>query len=405
MLGKHRPATVIVATRDCDHDEYICRALEAGCDVITEKPMTIDERRCQRIIDAVKRTGRQVRVTFNCRYSPARSQIKQLLLDGVIGTILSVNLSWCIDTNHGADYFRRWHSHKRNSGGLLVHKATHHFDLVNWWVESVPKTVFARGTRAFYTADQARRYGLEKHADRCVECELSDRCNFYLDMRAFPTLKELYFDTEKQDGYIRDRCVFRDDVDIEDTVGLVAQYRNGVVLTYSLNAFMPWEGYRLDINGTKGRLEQLCRETSYIDGDGTVQGAGVAEGTVLKAFPHFKTPYEIPVWRSEGAHGGGDIRMLDDLFLPPQPDPLERSADYVHGAFSALTGIAANKSMETGSMICIDDLVTGLPDPTFAAAGTFDEHIPYVSDARLMEGGIETKANVPRKVFSSDSTC
>jgi hypothetical protein len=72
-------------------------------------------------------------------------------------------------------------------------------------------------------------------------------------MRAFPTLKELYFDTEKYDGYIRDRCVFRDDIDIEDTVGLVAQYRNGVTLTYSLNAFMPWEGYRLDINGTKGK--------------------------------------------------------------------------------------------------------------------------------------------------------
>ncbi len=67
MLKTHRPDCVIVTTRDCAHDEYICRSLEAGCDVITEKPMTIDERKCQRIVDTIKKTGRTVRVTFNYR--------------------------------------------------------------------------------------------------------------------------------------------------------------------------------------------------------------------------------------------------------------------------------------------------------------------------------------------------
>jgi predicted dehydrogenase len=72
MIKIHQPDCVIVTTIDRMHDEYICRSLEAGCDVITEKPMTIDEKKCQRIIDTVKKTGRKVRVTFNYRYSLPR---------------------------------------------------------------------------------------------------------------------------------------------------------------------------------------------------------------------------------------------------------------------------------------------------------------------------------------------
>ena len=78
-------------------------------------------------------------MTFNYRYSPPRTQVKDLLMSGVIGDILSVDFHWMLDTHHGADYFRRWHRNKQNSGGLMVHKATHHFDLVNWWLSSVPE--------------------------------------------------------------------------------------------------------------------------------------------------------------------------------------------------------------------------------------------------------------------------
>ena len=56
---------------DRTHHTYIIRAMELGCDVITEKPMTVDEEKCQAILDAVERTGRNVRVTFNYRYAAA----------------------------------------------------------------------------------------------------------------------------------------------------------------------------------------------------------------------------------------------------------------------------------------------------------------------------------------------
>jgi predicted dehydrogenase len=383
MLAEQKPDCVIVTTKDGTHDDYICRSLKAGCDVVTEKPMTIDEVKCQRIIDTVKQTGKKVRVTFNYRYSPPRTQIKELLTDGIIGKILSVDFHWLLDTNHGADYYRRWHSNKANSGGLMVHKATHHFDLVNWWLSSLPEFVFARGTRAFYNATQAKRYGLEKHSDRCSDCAVWSKCNFYLDMKKYKSLKLLYQDNEKYDKYFRDRCVFRDDIDIEDTMNVVVQYKSGAIMSYSLDSFMPYEGYKIAFNGTKGRLEHGCRESSYISGDDSVQGELAADDTYIKVYPHFKTAYDIEVRAAQGDHGGGDMVMLNDIFGTPDPqDPLARAADFSQGAFSILTGIAANKSMASGQMIKIADLIKGVEPPKMPKMQGEEDPIPYTPNAK-----------------------
>ena len=58
MIRDTKPDTVIVTSVDATHDDYIVRALEAGCDVVTEKPMTTTPEKCQRILDARRRTGR-----------------------------------------------------------------------------------------------------------------------------------------------------------------------------------------------------------------------------------------------------------------------------------------------------------------------------------------------------------
>ena len=136
--GDRSRTASIVTCPDAFHDEYIVRALDAGCDCITEKPLTTTPEKAQRILDACKRNNRHVRVLFNYRYSPPRTQVKDLLMSGEIGDVLSVDFHWLLNTLHGADYFRRWHSQKEISGGLMIHKATHHFDLVNWWLGSEP---------------------------------------------------------------------------------------------------------------------------------------------------------------------------------------------------------------------------------------------------------------------------
>ena len=403
MISEHKPDCVIVTTKDSEHAGYICRALKAGCDAVSEKPMTTDEKRCQKIIDAVNQTGKSVRVTFNYRYSPPRSQVKELLMTGVIGKILSVSFQWNLDTNHGADYFRRWHRNKANSGGLLVHKATHHFDLVNWWLSSTPQTVFAKGKRVFYNAQQADRYGLQNRSERCLDCPASGKCNYYLDMKSYPVMKELYLDNEEYDGYFRDRCVFSDKIDIEDSVGIIAEYKSGAILTYALNAFASYESYRIEFNGTKGRLEHSCQESSYVSGDGSVQGASKGDDISIRVFPHFKAPYSVPPRSAEGSHGGGDIEMANDIFGSPEPDPLLRSADHIQGAYSILVGIAANKSMEYKRPIRIDELVTGLGDPGFPEMSAHDDNIPYAKDFEYwIAGQKRDAAGIPERLIESE---
>ncbi|MBN2420061.1 MAG: Gfo/Idh/MocA family oxidoreductase [Deltaproteobacteria bacterium] len=365
MIRDLDPDRVIVTTKDSTHDGYICRAMELGCDVITEKPMTMDAQKCKNILDTQKKTGRKITVTFNYRYSPPRTQVKELLMDGVIGKIISIDFNWLLDTYHGADYFRRWHRNKINSGGLLVHKATHHFDLVNWWISSVPETVYAKGARCFYTPQTAERLGLNNRASRCHICAEAGGCPFYLGLKHSPSLKSLYLDNENHDGYFRDQCVFNDQTDIEDTVSVLVEYMNNVRLNYSLTAFSPWEGYIINFNGTEGRIEHRMEETVYINADGTVPGKMKKDKTKTTVYPLRKEPFEVDIWEGEGGHGGADPQMLRYIFDPEnQPaDKYMRSSDHRSGAWSIITGIAANKSMELGRPVKIDELISGMELP------------------------------------------
>jgi predicted dehydrogenase len=377
MLAEQRPDVVVVCTVDALHHDYIVRAMEAGCDVITEKPMTTDADKCRRILDARRRTGRSCRVTFNYRYSPPRSQVKELLMAGEIGDVMSVDFHWLLNTHHGADYFRRWHAHKKNSGGLFVHKATHHFDLVNWWLGAVPVSVMATGKREFYTPEMARRMGLSGPHERCLTCPEKSRCGFYMDVTASPHLKSLYLECEQHDGYWRDGCVWSPDIDIEDTMNALVTYDTGATLSYSLNAFNAWEGYMVAFNGTKGRIEHSVVESVYVNGTATVQGGIVPDGVKTRVIPIRGSAQEITPWEAEGDHGGGDRLMLEDIFAPdPSRDRFLRAADERAGACSILVGIAANRSLQTKAAVQIADLVPGLPRPDYAPMPTRADRLP-----------------------------
>ncbi len=366
MLAETKPDCVVVTSMDSTHDRYICLAMEHGCDVVTEKPMTTDAERCRRIVETQGRTGRKCQVTFNYRYSPPRTQMKDLVSSGLIGDILSVDFHWLLGTSHGADYFRRWHRNKENSGGLLVHKATHHFDLVNWWLASVPETVYATGRRQFYTPETAERYGLRNRGERCHGCPEAAKCAFHFSIEKDETVRKLYFDCERHDGYYRDRCVFSDKIDIEDSMSALVSYRNGVKMTYSLVSYAPWEGYIITLNGTLGRIEHRAEETVNVDTGGSLPLAYEKQGVWTRIFPHRKPAYDIDVWEGEGEHAGGDAPLLERVFSPEPPaDPYGCAADQRSGAWSILTGIAANESIAQGGPIRVDDLVPGLAMPDY----------------------------------------
>lgn len=357
MLTEQKPDTVVVATPDFLHAEYIVRAFEAGCDVICEKPMTIDLASLKQITEAQKRTGRQVRVTFNYRYSPARTQIKEMLASGVIGDITAVDFSWHLDRVHGADYFRRWHRQKENSGGLLVHKSTHHFDLLNWWLGSVPTQVYATGSRTFYRPETASAFGLEGRGVRCAVCKVADKCDFELDMDADAKLQELYRAAEHEDGYFRDLCVFDKEIGIEDTMQAQIRYESGATANYSLTAYSPWEGLEIKFRGTKGDITHRHVEVHGVFGGERAHAGKDDVWTELHLAG--EKPKQIDVAKGEGDHGGADPVMLGYIFHPEsmEPDKYDRASDHVAGGWSILTGIAANLSIDSGSVVDVQRML------------------------------------------------
>lgn len=347
MMREHKPDVVIVTTKDCTHEQYIVKALEYGCDVITEKPMTTDEKMCANILEAERRTGNKVTVTFNYRFMPIFAQIKEFVVSGKLGDVLSVHFEWILDRSHGAAYFRRWHSQRANSGSLVVHKSTHHFDLINWILDDIPLDVNAFGSRRFYGPTRAQR------GENCRSCAHKDTCEFYYDLTKDEQgfYQGLYIDCEDEDGYIRDRCLFSDEIDIEDNLSVTVRYGKGTTMSYSLTTHSPYEGWRMVFNGVKGRLEVSAFENVIVDRQEIFRFYD-SDGRCVD--------YDLRnVKRRTGGHGGSDTSLRDNLFRGYTRDPLGQMADTRAGALSIGVGIAANKSMAEGRVVSLSEFLGG----------------------------------------------
>jgi predicted dehydrogenase len=368
VIAEARADRAIITSPDVTHADLIVRSLDAGVDVVVEKPLTIDPASTRLIAQAVARSGRQVVVTHNYRYSPRNSGLKELVKTGAIGTPLSVTFEWVLDTAHGADYFRRWHRDKANSGGLLIHKASHHFDLVNWLLADYPVRVYARGGVRFYGAENAAARGMPARSERGTHDGWHSP--WELDLRADPRLKALYLDNESYDGYRRDQDVFGPGVTTEDNLAVIVDYGRGATLSYALNAHAPWEGYRIAINGDQGRaeLDVVERAAVLVDTEGHVvvdasavpESASRTGGQRLTLQRHWETARDVQIKEGAGGHGGGDALLLADVFRGPGEDWLERPASWIDGVRAIAVGMAGNESLRTGLPVTIADLHLGV---------------------------------------------
>lgn len=329
LLSDDNVDTVIVATPDATHADLVCQCLAAGRDVVCEKPMATKIDDCQRMLAA--RGDRELRVAFNLRYHTVSIKVKEMLASGIIGDVVSVDARDIVGWHHGSDYFRRWHRFQALSGGLLVHKSTHTFDVVNWWLNDKPKRVFARGERLFYRPER-------QLADRCANCSAQETCPFYVDLSkdikgqevAFESFyKKMYLDAEKHDGYVRDACVFDKNSDIPDTYQVNASYSRGAVLSYSSVFYAPFEDRRFSLQGTLGRME-----------------VSKAKQTIDVYFNDDRPEMHIQIPPESGGHGGADERLMLALFEDEAADISKATAE--DGYWSAALAACANDSIQTG---------------------------------------------------------
>jgi predicted dehydrogenase len=343
MIRKQKPETLIVTTEDSAHHEVIITGLETGCNIITEKPLTIDQYKAQAILDAERKSDKRVIVTFNYRYPPYRAKMKELIMEGLIGDVRSVDFHWNIHHAHLQQYMMRWHGETSKGGSLWVHKATHHFDMVNWFLNSEPEQVQAYGALERFGSKNPYR------GKNCRNCAHTAKCPYYWNINETDYLKRLYADNEHYDGYIRDNCVFRHQIDIHEKHSAIVKYANGAFLNYSLTADTDFDGYWIAFNGTKGRLE--ARVLGYPQKD-------YADLVFTPVRIYNDRPAEvIRVPFASGGHWGGDPIMNDKLFKDPNmPDPLGQQAGVRDGVMSILIGIAARKSISEGRPVNIGEL-------------------------------------------------
>jgi hypothetical protein len=229
--------------------------------------------------------------------------------------------------------------------------------LINFWLQTRPATVYAQGDLKFYGRENAEIRGVKEFYTRASGSKVAENDPFALRLEDHEQLKALYLDAEHEDSYYRDQSVFSDGISIEDTMNVLVRYKNGAVLTYSLTAYAPWEGFRVSFNGTGGRLELEVVENSYVNSGGEQAVEGSTAKTTLVLRKLLQKPQEIEIPNTTGAHGGGDAVLLNDLFGEPVTDEYMRAASHVDGALSILTGIAANKSIATGQVVNVDDVL------------------------------------------------
>lgn len=369
MMSTTKPDLLMVTTVDSTHHEFIIKGLEMGAHVLTEKPMTTDEKKCQAILDAEKKAGKKLIVGFNYRWAPHFTKLKELLVTERVGRLTSVDFHWYLNTYHGASYFRRWHGLRDKGGTLLVHKATHHFDLLNWWIDSDPVEVFAHGELEHYGHNNAFR------SEKCRGCPHQKECKFYYDITENKGYMKLYVDNEHHDGYIRDRCLWNEDIDIYDNMAVQIKYANDVQVSYSLTTYSPYEGWRVAFNGFDGRIDSWqdipWRKQEKVDQaelhaqEMSQEESEFSDYDEVMVMDNWGDYELIKIPRSGGGHGGGDQRLHDKIFKNPKmADPYKHAAGSRDGAMSVLIGIAARKSIEENRKVLIEELSDLKPSVT-----------------------------------------
>lgn len=309
-------------------------------------------------------------VGFNYRYGTHFTAVKDILSKKRVGNITSVDFHWYLNTFHGADYFRRWHAHIDKSGSLLVHKASHHFDLLNWWIDSDPVEVFAYGALEHYGKNNSFR------GANCRMCAYTDKCKFFFDITKNKEMMDMYVANEKFDGYIRDNCLWRDTIDIFDKMAVQIRYANNVQVCYSLTTYSPFEGLTIAFNGMNGRIdtwqdlpwrsrEVLDQAEKHTKEMSQVKNEQSGDFNEIMVSDNFGKTELVKVPMLTAGHGGGDSRLQDRIFRNPDaPDPMKHSAGSRDGAMSALIGIAARKSILEKRIVRIGELTDIIPHPT-----------------------------------------
>lgn len=310
FLNEHIKADLVaIATQDRQHREHAIAMLNAGYNLLLEKPISVNREDCLAIYEASIRNQRKVIVCYVLRYSPFYSTIKRIIESGALGEIITIHASENVGYFHQAHSFVRgpWRN-KEQSGPMILSKCCHDMDILRWLMNEKCISVDSSGGLYYFKKENAPQ-GSTKY---CSDCPLTD-CPYkaqrlYTDPDPNVAQFNKYFCTRerteknvledlKHSQY--DRCVFACDNNVVDHQVTIVQFENGKTACHTMTAFSQ-EIYRdIKIYGTKAELYGHM-ERNLIE----IRPFGKATQIVHPEMPQ----------ASVGGHCGGDYCMMQNIY-------------------------------------------------------------------------------------------
>lgn len=341
LAAKISADIVAVATQDDDHAEHAVACMEAGYDLLLEKPIANTAKDCKMIRDTAARLGRKVIVCHVLRYTPFYRTIKRLLDKGTAGEVVTIEASENVGFYHQAHSFVRgpWRNSLESSPMILA-KCCHDMDILRWLIGKKCEKVSSMGGLTYFKESCAP----EGSAAYCSRCGVKNCVYRAQDLYLKYRWMAGYFHVGEQTdeailnalkGSAYDRCVYRCDNDVVDHQVTLLGFAGGVTVTHSMTAFSK-EIYRdIKIHGTQAEIY------------------GVMENNFIEVRPYDGKKYKIDTSAETseyGGHGGGDAGLMHELYLTLNGEPTDGISFIDVSAESHLMSFAAEKSRVAGGV-------------------------------------------------------
>ena len=355
---------VINGTMDRQHVETTIPLLEAGYDVLLEKPFAVSKAEVERLDEAVKRTGRKVMICHVLRYAPFYTEMKQRVLNGEIGEIINIQSAEHVSYHHVASCFVRgkWHRKDVCGSSSLMSKCCHDLDLLTWYFSGIkPKQVSSFGGLHYFCKEKAP----ENSGEYCLlDCQIEKDCLYsarkhYLDhperwaAYVWAELEHLGKPTLAQkEAFLKDksnpysRCVWKLDNNVVDRQSVMIEFENGSTATHNMVCGTSRPMRKIHIIGTCGELHGILDDNKYV----------VRHIDLRPGHEYTEVEYDLndegDTTGVFGGHGGGDLRLAEDFVAAVEGKAPSISctslADSMNGH---LIGFAADRAMEENKIV------------------------------------------------------
>lgn len=279
FLNKQIPADVVInATMDEMHYETTIKLIDAGYDILLEKPIVNNKKQLLEIQQKANDKGVKIIVCHVLRYAPFYREAKRIINDGKIGKILTIEMNEHVWIAHFLDSFVRgkWNSEKKCGSSFLLQKCCHDTDLMCWLNnESVPKRVSSFGSRALFNKTNMP----EGATEFCYNCPHNETC-LYSAQKVHLEFDSIPFQTwagigkpideitkEEKAEYLKysdyGRCAYNSGGDIVDRQTLNVEFENGSTITFTMVGGTSKAGRYLHIVGSKGEIEGHLEDNAF----------------------------------------------------------------------------------------------------------------------------------------------